>query len=217
MEDVDKYLSSRRDLIKIGATAAVAGLAGCSGNNDGNGEDTINSTDTENPADEPGTQEDDPTASEEPGTQDNETSSTEQDNGDSSLYEEDEPQAEAEWDDGIYLDAWIEMENPSEQIPEENYDIDEFPNLEIFEEVDTYAGENEAIYLGWLDTGDRVELGGFVVRDYENSNEQDSTSGSAQYTDQSADVGRILEEVIKGVDDVSEDISDEYIEILRSS
>lgn len=222
MEDVDEYLSSRRNFIKTGATAAIAGLAGCSGDDGGNGGNTNNSTDTENPAEQPGTEEgSDPTETNNPGTETSDGQQTEDPNSEaSSLYEEDETEAEVQWENDTFNafanDGWIEMENPSEQIPEDNYDFEEFPNLQIFEEIEIYSDNNEAVYLAWADTGERVELGAFQVSDYE-SGDGTGTSGSGQYTDQSADTRRILEEVIEGVDDVSEDISDEYAEILRNS
>jgi len=222
MEDIDEYLSSRRNLIKTGATAAVAGLAGCSGDDGGSEDSTNTSTDTEQPSTEGGS---DPTENDNSSNETSDGQQTEEQNsGVDSLLEEDESEAEADlehrqWDadDSISAaDAWIEMESPSEQIPEENYDFNEFPNLQVFEEIDLYSDENEAVYLFWADTDGKIALGAANVTNYKNE-EGNVSDGSRAYTDQSADIERILDEVIEGVDDISENISDGYAEILRNS
>jgi hypothetical protein len=230
MKNIPSDISSRRKFLAGVTSVAIAGLAGCSGDGEnGNGGGTSEQSDTGTPTEEPSDAEggNDPTATEGEGTETG-TSGSDQDNGVSDLQEEDESEAEEEVeydmfeaDAPIYPnDAWIEMENPSEQIPQENYDFSEFPNLQIFEEIDIYSDENEAVYLVWLeDEDERIVLGAGKVADYDNreASGNKTTDGSQAYTDQSADIERILGEVVEGVDDVSENISEEYAEILRNS
>jgi len=221
MEDVDKYLSSRRDLIKIGATAAVAGLAGCSGDNDGNNKENSDPTDSETPTDEPDTEVDDPTATEEPETQDSDTSN--QNSGASSLIEENEPQIEedyeAEIDRSLPNEGWIEIENPEEQIPRENYNLEDYPHLQLLEDEENnfnaYDPENEAVYLIWLELADQDGIGltAFQIKDYEKE-EYTQSLASSQYTDQGLDIEGILGEVVEGVNDVPEDLDEQYADLL---
>jgi hypothetical protein len=213
MEDVDEYLSSnRRTFLKTAATATAAGLAGCSGDEGGNGGNTDTSTDTENPTEQPSTDEGTETKS-------TETSGSEQDSGVSSLYDEDEPQTESEWEEGTFSvyspEGWIEMENPEEQIPRENYDLEDFPHLEELEgnDVDVYDSENEAIYIAWIENEGQTTITAFHVKDYED-NVARSSDGSHTYRDDNADIEGILGEVVEGVDDVPEDLDEEYVQLL---
>jgi len=226
MEDVEEYLSSRRKFIKTGTTATLTGLtAGCSGGNDGNSggssPDTGTSTDetgAEAESDQSATEEDDAGN----GTESTETPSSEQSSGSSSLLEEDEPQVESEYekriDKAIPNEGWIEIENPEEQIPRENYDLENYPNLQLLKDEDhgfnAYDPENEAVYLIWLEYENGIGLTAFQITDYGSEDGFTQSLGSDQYTDQSADIEGILSEVVESVDDVPKNLDEEYAQLL---
>jgi len=145
MEDVDEYLSSRRNFIKTGATAAVAGLAGCSGDDTGNSETP---TDTGTSTDEPTTEVGDSTTTdeEEPETGAEEGTSTETGQN----YEDEDHEYESTIEEDLLNWAeysWLEFEDPSEQIPTE-FSAEDYPVINAaFEETGFYEDDVLTAYI----------------------------------------------------------------------
>lgn len=217
----------RREFVAGVGIAIAAAIAGCSSSGDSTEEDG-------NSGDEGGTTSSDtatstpeitdsPTATEdESGSQDNTTTDGKGSKG-SSLVEEDETEIEEEYekniDEFISNEGWIELENPDEQIPKENYNFEDYPSLQLLVDEDTYFNaydpENVAVYLYWVEYDGKMGLGAFQIKEYDESGEGSrGSAGSDKYTDQSADIKGILGEVVEGVDDVPEDLDEEYVELL---
>jgi hypothetical protein len=214
-----------------------------------------------------------------------------------SEYEADESEAEKEFErtPNRFFDGWVEFENPSEQIPKENYTLTEYPSLQVLEGCTTscgltenvrttspaedptstptdeqtstpvptegatsteaptgaptsttstggtatptpteetpvtptvdkeslgaYSSDVEAIYLGWTETDEgKLVLGVWYVLEYTTGNGVTSgtygENNSRDYTDQSADVAGILQNIVEGFDDISPDMDEEYADIL---
>jgi hypothetical protein len=207
----------RREFVAgVGTTiaAAVAGCSGDGGSPDGGG-DTGGDSATETPTSTP--EPTDNSTATDSNTTDGEA------NAITTLLEDDEPEIEKEYEanisNAVPASGWIEMENPAEQIPKENYDFEEYPNLQILvdedEDINAYDPDLKAVYLFWLSYDGKIGLGGFQVMDYEpESDGAKHFLGSDKYTDESADIEGILSEVVEGVNDVPEDLDEEYVELL---
>jgi hypothetical protein len=221
-------------------------------------------------------------------------------------YEENESDAEKEFErtPNGFFDGWVEFENPTEQIPRDNYTLTEYPSLQVLEGCATscgltenvptvspaedptstptdeqtstpvpteentstpteestgtfsptggtanptspitetttptpteeapvtptvnkdslgaYSPDVEALYLGWTETDEgKLVLGVWYVLEYTTGNGIESgrygENTSRKYTDQSADVAGILQNVVEGFDDISPDMDEEYADIL---
>lgn len=157
MEDVDEYLSSRRNFIKTGTAAAVAGLAGCSGDKDGNGE---SSTDTETSTDEPGAEGgSDPTATDE-GSEATTEEGTSTETGQN--YEDSDHEYETILEEDLLNYAeynWLEFENSGEQIPQDEFSEEEYPVMSAaFEETDFYADDVLTAYIATVFRSPRDDI-----------------------------------------------------------
>ncbi|MEE6209038.1 hypothetical protein U3A55_02550 [Salarchaeum sp. III] len=212
----------RRSFVRIGGLIGIGILAGCSGNNNENNNGNSGSSTTGTPTEEPGAEGgSDPTATEGDGTgtEESNTTTTDGSNGDApEKYEEDESQAEQTlegyWDDTY--EGWIEFKELGEQLPQENYTLEEFPELAILEErFDAYSEEHEAVYLAWLELEDGLSLQAHVIED--DSYTKPMSDESHGYIDGDADVEGVLTEVVEGYNDVSPEIDEEYAEVLGVS
>ncbi len=238
MEEVDEFLSSersRREVLAGAGSAAVAAIAGCSGDENNNTENP-GSNSTDGATDEPGSgEESDPTGTEggSSGTEDGNQSTGEGNSGTEESgpesYDDDESQAEIEGEDILtnnYL-GWIEFEDPSEQLPQDNYSIEEYPSLAALISEDSesseanfnvYEDDFETVYFMWLEDGDLEGDGiGILIQGVEDFDGQIHQDYSGSHTDQGADLEGILRNVVEGYNDVSPNLDEEYAEILGAN
>jgi hypothetical protein len=226
----------------VGGLIGIGALAGCSGSGGGG---TADSAETDSTADEDegGSETGDGTEGEtdpaeetnetgdgtEEGTEDSTTETS--DTGDQNLdqYEDDEPEMEARYEeerqDQITFN-WMEFENPEEQIPQENYSLEDFPALEVLqydndgEGNNAYNPENETVYLGWLEKNNfdgKMTLDVAVIYEWGDSIEDSDLH--AEISPRSADepeanIEGILTEVVEGYNEVSDNMEEEYRELL---
>ena len=212
----------RRDFVRVSGIIGVGALAGCSG--DG-GNETPEGT-------EPGstTDEEQETTGTANGTEvESKSSTTESDQPENSnveKYEDTESEAEVEGEKILsnnYL-GWIEFEKPSEQIPQENFSIEEYPSLATLVSDDSesseanfniYEDDFETVYLMWLEDGDLENDGrGILVQGVENFDSAPSQDYSGSHTNQGADIEGIFRNVVNGYTDVDPELDGEYAEIL---
>jgi len=136
-----------------------------------------------------------------------------------------EARYEEERQDRIHLN-WIEFENPEEQIPQENYSLEDFPSLEVLlyddggEGNNAYDPDNETVYLGW---GEKNNFDGKMTLDvaviYEWGDSIQDSDLHAEISPGSADepeanIEGILTEVVEGYNEVSDNMEEEYRELL---
>lgn len=202
----------RRAVLRAVGVGISAGFAGCSGSGDDGSESEPSNSETANPDNS-----DTPDETAETGTGENTTGSPEQTANPPEQYEDDESEAEIEGEERLtnFYQGWIEFEEFSDQVPPENYTLEEFPSLEILDaEVTAYSDDNIAVYLSW--GPDRNENLTLVVQAVQSYEETDGTQEdySNVYMDGDADIEGILREVIEGFTDVSPNLDEEYAEIL---
>lgn len=223
----------RRDFVRIGGTIGIGALAGCSGNG---GDETPDSAETDSTADNgegspetgDGTEPAEETNETGDGTDGQTDDSTTEAGGTGGQrldqYEDDEPEMEARYEeerqDRILLN-WMEFENLEEQIPQENYSLEEFPTLEILEYDngggnDAYNPENETVYLGWGEKDGKTALDVAVIYEWGDSIEDSELHAevSTNHTEAEADMEGILRDVVEGYNEVSDKMEEEYRELL---
>lgn len=215
----------RRDFVRAGGVIGIGVLAGCSGNG-GNKTSEGTGTDQGGNNGTPDTEEGTPEETTDADAEESTATETDEPDGESTQsYEDDESELEAQLEeerqDRIF-DNWIEFENLAEQIPKQNYTLDEFPALEILQYKPTvgdntaYDPENETVYLGWGEKDGKMALDVQVV--YEWGGSLQDSSGHAEvstnHTDEAADIEGILTNVVEGYTELSEDMEEEYRDLL---
>jgi len=221
----------RRSFVRIGGLIGIGVLAGCSGNGNENNNGNSGSSTTGTATEEPGAEESDPTATEGDGTgteDGNQNTGEGSETGDQNLeqYDDTEPEIEAQYEeerrDRVTLN-WMEFENPEEQIPQENYSLEEFPTLDILQYDgggedgnNAYDPENETVYLGWAEKDGKMALDVAVIYEWGDSLEESELHSevSTNHTEEEADIEGILRDVIEGYNEVSENMEEEYRELL---
>lgn len=215
MKDDNKRSVFRRGFLTATGTAVTTGLAGCMG-------------DEGDPSSKDGTSKEASTPTQET-TENNNTGTGNQESSQldkSPLYEEDESDTEKETERGYtsLAEGWIELENPSEQLPEEYIESEDFPGLSVLEvgesplDIDPYDTENGSTYIFWGAYPKDGTYLGVDVWESDEYEERDGAKTTTVYKDGDpippSDIDEILEEAVKGVTDVSQNISDEHARIL---